>query len=301
MRRGKELLLGVFATGLLVGCGGAVDQTSIGGEGAAIGSTTPFGPDFSFHEVRDDDLRAFFAKQITVFGVPIVGTGTLADHKMVHAAHMMAQYLDNDEDGSVDDPNVLIAMLERNALLVMFANFEELEASGLFEADDIRDRYEIQDLEGHETVASVDRVEGNADDRFDAAIEEVWHLVSYAGYAAAYPDAFGQNPGSRLADAMDLARGGRFMKIPDPYPSGAWYTYDDETCDYGCMAIEYIYWALSTHLGAQSDPERCEWMSREWRACTAEQLAEIDPAVTALLTDPQYSVPTVLPDGSYGE
>ena len=33
------------------------------------------------------------------------------------------------------------------------------------------------------------------------------------------------------------------------YPVGAWYTYDDETCEYECMAIEYIYWGVATYLG----------------------------------------------------
>ena len=31
---------------------------------------------------------------------------------------------------------------------------------------------------------------------------------------------------------MDIARGGRFLSIPMDYPDTAWYTYDDETCDY---------------------------------------------------------------------
>jgi len=48
---------------------------------------------------------------------------------------------------------------------------------------------------------------------------------------------------------MDIARGGYFDGPANPYPEGAWYTYDDETCDYGCMLTEYIYWATVTALG----------------------------------------------------
>lgn len=301
MKRRHTQLLASIAAAALIGCVSAADEASTQQEPRAVGSAAQSAPDLSLHEVRDEALRAFFAKQITVFGVPIVGTAALGDDEIVHAANVMAQYLDNDEDGSVDDPNVLGAMLERDALLVMFADFEELEESGLFGNRALRDRYEIQDLEGHETISPIDRAAGDIGDGFDAAIEEVWHLVSFAGYAVAYPDAFGPDPGSRLADAMDLARGGRFMEIPETYPSGAWYSYDDATCDYRCMAIEYVYWTLSTQLGAQADPERCESISREWRACTAEQLAQTDPAAVALLTDPRYAVPTRLPDGSYGE
>ena len=43
-----------------------------------------------------------------------------------------------------------------------------------------------------------------------------------AGYAEEYPTVFGTSIGTSLANAMDTARGGQFMTIPVPYPSGAW-------------------------------------------------------------------------------
>jgi len=54
--------------------------------------------------------------------VPLVATGGVSDAKLIHAATIMAEYLDNDEDGSVDDPAVVQAMLNNKALLVMFKN-----------------------------------------------------------------------------------------------------------------------------------------------------------------------------------
>ena len=77
---------------------------------------------------------------------------------------------------------------------------------------------------------------------FDAAYEEVLHLITHAGYAFAYPEVFGERPGTKLGDAMDKARGGRFLAIPNKYPKKAWYTYYDDTRDYGCQATEYNYW-----------------------------------------------------------
>jgi hypothetical protein len=87
--------------------------------------------------------------------------------------------------------------------------------------------------------------------------------------------------------------------VPNTYPEGAWYTYDDQTCDYECMATEYLYWALTSMLGAQQAPDRCTEISREWRLCTREQVEAQDPAVFELLTDPQYKLPTRLPNGDY--
>ena len=66
------------------------------------------------------------------------------------------------------------------------------------------------------------------------------------------------------------------------------------------MAIEYHYWAITSLLGAQADPASvAKDISIEWKPCTPELLETMDPAVFALLTDPQYRIPTVLPDGSY--
>ena len=40
------------------------------------------------------------------------------------------------------------------------------------------------------------------------------------------------------------------MKVPSSYPNSAWYTYFDRTCNYACMATEYIYWGVSSWVGA---------------------------------------------------
>jgi hypothetical protein len=239
--------------------------------------------------VDDVALSEFFSKRVDVFGVAVVATAATPDDKVLHAANVMAQYFDNDEDGVIDNADLVETMIEQKALLIMFSDFEELESSGL-RGSALRRQYRMQDCEGHET---------NPENGFDAALEEVLHLISDTGYARLYPDAFGEGSGSELAAAMDLARGGHFETIPDPYPEGAWYTYDDETCEYECMAAEYFYWALTSILGAQADPQRCEEISHEWRPCTPEQVAEMDPAVHALMTTPEYKMPAVLPNGKY--
>ena len=246
-------------------------------------------PALTLEAIEGGPLAEFFAKRVDVFGVEIVGTETTPDYKVLHAANVMAQYLDNDEDGVPDNQKVVDAMVEQNALLIMFADFDELENSGLFSSG-LRDQYEMQDLEGHETLP---------EEGFDAALEEVHHLIAFAGYAEAYPDVFGEKRGSQIADAVDLARGGYFEGVPEQYPEAAWYHYGDETCEYGCMIIEYHYWAMTSLLGAQADPERCAQIALEWEPCTRELLEEMDPAIYALLTDPKYKMPTALPDGSY--
>lgn len=235
-------------------------------------------------------FEALFPKRIDIFGVQVRGTATMPDDKMLHAAHVLAEYLDNDADGLPDDALVAQKLRDSRAKLLMTATWEEWEDIdwGLLPEGALQDQY------GSETHPN-----GAARGLFDATLEEVLHLVTHAGWGQAYPEAFGERPGTRLADAMDLARGGRFASVPAAYPEGAWYTYDDETCDYGCMAAEYIYWAITSLLGAQDFPGRLERIQHEWRLNTPQKLAEGDPAIHALLTDPAYALPTRLPTGRY--
>ena len=63
------------------------------------------------------------------------------------------------------------------------------------------------------------------------------------------------------------------------------------------MATEYIYWAMSSILGAQEN--RLNEISQEWDLNTNALVQSTDTAVYELLTDIQYKFPTVLPDGTY--
>ena len=234
-----------------------------------------------------------FEKYVNVFGVHIYATENVSDAKLLHPAGVMAQYLDNDEDGAPDNTLVVEAMHENQATLIMFSNEQEIEQSGLFDAE-LPDDMILQDLYASET-----HPDGAEQGRFDAALEEVLHLITQAGYASAYPDIFGEEPGSQLADAMDMARGGQFFGIPSSYPAEAWYSYDDRTCEYDCQIAEYIYWALTSLLGGQDFPGRLEEIEHEWQLNTPEKLQQVDATVYALLTDAQYAWPTSLPEGDY--
>jgi hypothetical protein len=56
---------------------------------------------------------------VVVFGIDIYAVSSVEDTKLLHAANVMAQYLDNDEDGTVDDQLVLDKMLENKVFMVM--------------------------------------------------------------------------------------------------------------------------------------------------------------------------------------
>jgi hypothetical protein len=253
------------------------------------GAPPPSEGDLLVQDVPSDHAAAaFFDRFVTVFGATVYASADVPEAKLMHAASVFAEYIDNDEDGEADDLALPESYAEVNAALLMFATLEAMEASGVF--DDVW----LDDVwgQGHSAQETL------PDDGFDITLEEVLHLVNTAGHTRVYPDAFDPED-SLLTDAMDIARGGHFEQIPDPYPADAWYHYDDDTCDYGCMSIEYLYWAHTTLLDAQSDPDRCDWISGEWELCTPAQLEAGDVAVHQLLTDPTYSMASTLPDGTY--
>jgi hypothetical protein len=244
-------------------------------------------PNFTITGHTDEGLSSFNRK-VVVFGIDIYAVRQVEDARLLHAANLLAQYLDNDEDGIPDHQAVVDKMVEKQAFIVMWKSEDDLDISP-------PDGRIGQDLGNDETIPSY--VSNGKTGRFDAALEEVLHLITHAGYAKLYPDIFGEVRGSTIANAMDMARAGQFISVPDTYPSEAWYSYDDETCEYDCQVTEYHYWALTSILGAQEN--RLDEIGHEWKLNTREKVQNQDAAVFQLLTDPQYSFPTVLPDGKY--
>lgn len=244
-------------------------------------------PNFKIQANQTGELKSF-NRYVEVFGIKIFAVERVEDTKLLHAANLMAQYLDNDEDSIPDNQLVLDKMIENNAFMVMWNSQRDLNINP-------PNGWTGQDLGNDETQPSF--VSSGKTGQFDAALEEVLHIITHAGYAQVYPDEFGENIGSSIANAMDIARGGQFQTIPNTYPSGAWYTYDDNTCDYGCMVTEYHYWALTSILGAQDN--RLNEIAQEWKLNTNQKVQDNDSAAYQLLTDPQFKFPTVLPDGTY--
>lgn len=246
-------------------------------------------PNFKIVPNTDGGFTKIWNRKVVVFGIDIYAAPKADDAKVLHAANVLAQYLDNDEDGTVDNQTVLDKLKENNAFLMIWKSESD------FPKAEPKNRAG-QDLGSDETTPGF--VSGGKTGTFDGALEEVLHLITSAGYSQVYPDVFGETENSAIAKAMDIARGGRFLTIPSQYPSNAWYSYDDETCDYAtCQVSEYHYWALTSILGAQEN--RLADIGDEWKLNTKAKVQQTDKAIYALMTDPQYKMPTVLPDGTY--
>tara|TARA_B110000196_G_scaffold228674_1_gene197357 strand:+ start:6645 stop:7700 length:1056 start_codon:yes stop_codon:yes gene_type:complete len=274
--------------------------------------TTPI-PD-GFLEIPEElaVLRPFFHKYISVFGVHTVSSLDTPVEKHLHLAHVLAQWLDSDQDGTPNNPEVVNKLKSVKAWNGIVKNEQDvdpvLQAIGDLDTDAAQ---ELMRSGGVLWSTEINPPSAS----FDPTIEEILHLVTQQGYSRVYSD-LKEEAGSKIALAMDLARGGHFeQSSPDScrdssgqcaqppggqYPSGAWYTYQDQSCDYSCMITEYYFWALTSMLGANQGAQRCERISHEWPLCTRELVETKDVNVFRLMTNSQYSQPTVLPDGTYG-
>lgn len=265
---------------------GGTSETGVGGCERASPSMGSIGAD------APAGFDRVFDRQGQVWGLHLYATEGVSDANLLHATHVLGQYIDNDENCEADDAAVLASLQENKASMVLFATDAELENNidvleGAFESHGLQDLYDFEI-----------RPNGASQGEFDATLEEVLHLVTSYGWSQAHAADFAERDSS-MASAMDTARGGHFETIPESYPEEAWYHYDDSTCEYECMATEYFYWSLTSLLGGQDFEGRCPEIANEWEACTAAQFEAMDLAMTGLLTDKGYALPTTLPDGSY--
>jgi hypothetical protein len=251
----------------------------------------------SFSIISNPDTNksgfAEFDRKIEIFGLGVYAEEGVQDEQLLYAANIMAELLDNNEDGTVDDEAVLAELQESEAFMPIFSEEGSIAENNLF------DNYNGS---GAGAVLYAQEVDPNNPGRwgYDASVEETMHTINSIGHVVVYPDAFGLQPNSSLlSNAMDLARGGQFEDIPQEYPEESWYHYDDETCDYECMAIEYIYWAQVSWMGLLNEEAICSGISNEWEVCTPESLQEVDIAVHAIITSSEYGLPQIAPDGNY--
>ncbi len=234
-----------------------------------------------------------FTKYVDVFGCGIYAESSVSDEKVLHAAAVWAELIDNDENGIVDDPAILNELLINEAMMPVF------ESDGNAAMNTFFTNYTG---DGVSAVLWQSEIDPSQTGHWgaDATVEEILHTINHVGHTNVYPSAFDLMPNSSLlSEAMDSARGGQWLSIPSPYPSDAWYHYDDFTCDYECMAIEYIYWMLVSNMGILNDVATCAGIANEWEPCSPTLLQSMDVLGYDLITDPIYKLPQNAPDGNY--
>ncbi len=244
---------------------------------------------------------AGFTKGISVFGVNILATTGVSEEKLIHAANVMAELIDNDENGEVDNSCVVKKLNELEAFVSMY-NEDESEI--------LMEPLEMLGSESNSIGLGAFETTNNYESgQHDASVEEIFHLITQFGYSKMYPTIFGESNESEslLAKAMDVARGGRQTQLTNGTwtynntdcanagkvggSTNAWYFYEDNTADYASMITEYIYWAVSSNFGMHASESGQQKTQTEWCLNTKEKLQEQDPTIYNLINDPKYKFP----------
>ena len=246
--------------------------------------TTSASADFTIGPVPPDAPTGLnvFTKHVDVMGLHVLAKSNVSDSRVLHCANILAQWIDNDEDGVPDNSAVHQNLVDNYASMLMWWNENQAEGDMDSIPDSTWDNYYLQDLFGFEVNMNYPN-----NQEFDPSLEETLHLVSFGGYAPVYPNVWGEDHGTQMTNTMD------------DVIAGGWYHYDDPTCDYQCKATEYFYWSLTSLLGAQNYPWRIPEIANEWELPTAKLMMQHNSAMVKMLQDPQWGLATVLPDGSY--
>ena len=236
-----------------------------------------------------------FSKYVNVLGcIHIYAESNISDEKVLHVASVAAELLDNNEDGTVDDLLIEASLTELNTIMPVFQSENGNSIDTFF------DNLDDDGCTG--AVLFRNEIDPNQPGHWgsDATVEEVLHTINSCGHVEVYPSLYALEPNSSyLTGAMDIARGGQFITMPNSYPDEAWYHYDDWTCEYDCMAMEYLYWCIVTYMGILSDAQTCAGISNEWEPCTPELFESTDTLMFNLVNDTENMLPQLAPDGNY--
>lgn len=217
----------------------------------------------------------FFTQKAVVFdAVTLCATQAVAKDKFQHAANVTAQWLDNDQDGKVDEPRLIEKLQKSHATLLMSNQGFTDDAMDSIGPD--LDDFVGQDLAANETAPKMER---------DASQEEIHHLILNAGWQKLYPEIFSSKPknNSQLHRQWALAE------------SKGYYDYGDPTCDADCKTTEFFYLATAAYLGSSADLE-----SDEMRLKNRTELQEKLPEMIKIMHSSEYHYPTTIwPDGNY--
>jgi len=305
------LALALVTCSVVLGVDGATKNVAIPKPGTACTDKITF-PVKALKGVKG------YPGNVEVFGIPIIYGSKFVDKigikKLNHAASVMAELLDQDSDGCVDDPNVL-----RN--LHMNAAPKDLKAHGygFRKAFALPNKKPTKDAAkeamkkvamtnskkiGFKFTTDVDFPQilpqysvNQTKDNKDNTIEEIYHFLTNHGYSKAYSKIFGTNwqAPSSLTKAMDIARGKRMKVAPKKisgYSKNAWSRYAEPGCNYYCQGTEYLWWGYCSYSGtcAGRSGQGSKWtgsimnqpdsalndQEKEFKLLKKTQLAKID-------------------------
>ena len=223
-------------------------------------------------------------KYTTAFGIPVLGTATVSDSAIKHAANMLASYLDNNFDGVADDSTLLATFSSGLYGIVVYADAtEEATLSSTFGAFAVNRTFGVYQNEMNGYAG--DGISGQR----DLASEKILKNMLMPRISGLYTNLSTTRP-STLTTALDAARGGyQAGGVPGyNYPAFAWYT-DPTGLNYNDLCYEYLYLLVATMTGSLA--WRSGTITSLWDPYTSVLLANNDAAGFSISNDVAYKLP----------
>ncbi len=224
--------------------------------------------------VSNSPLGMFDKSAVIFDAITIYGTNGVPTKKLRHAANVTAQWLDNNQDGIIDDKDLQQTLIKNNPTVVMSGTgFGSVQYAQIFAAFS---NSVLQDLSAEET---------NNPNRRDASQEEIHHIIMNAGFQKMLPKIFNDQKSD----------GSTLYKIWKYADDNGYYAYDDPTCDDACKTTEFVYLATAAYLDSQAD-----LFSDEMRVKTRAALKEKLPGIIEIFESKAYVYPIYIwPNGKY--
>lgn len=184
--------------------------------------------------------------------------------KVLHAVHVTAEWLDNDNDGTADAPRVIESLHNNKATLVMtdetMSFFKSIRMAWALQSDATQGLYTQETNPPH--------------GQRDASQEEIHHLIMNYGWGVVYPHIFSESHDSQM------------FKVYKNAEKQGHYSYDDPTCTASCKSTEFHYLGMAAYLGATSD-----LASDEMRIKTRKALMKKIPDFITIIESSEYNYP----------
>ena len=229
-------------------------------------------------------LRSILPKYTTILGIPVLGTATVTDEAVQHAASLLGSYLDNNFDGVADDATLYAEFSDGLTAIIVYSNAtEESTLASSLGAFAVNRSFAV-----HQDEMNGYQLDGAGSNR-NLVQEKIFKNLLVPKITTIYP-ALSKTRVSTLTTAMDAARGGYQAggQAGYNYPPFAWYT-DATGLSYDNLVYEYLYLITAAVAGSLS-----------WRSATITSLfdhynslllSNNDSAGYAIATNATYNLP----------
>jgi hypothetical protein len=279
-RPGRSALLGAAYLLVVAGCAGPPTGPAAPAAVARIHVTTPMDPALPLLERERSVLGETGMTQVAMpFGVLLAADGDMPAAYVRQAAAILAELMDQDLDGVVDDPAVAAVLQRRDqAWLAMPMDHEAWEEEQL---------PRLERVLGYDIIIPEWWMEVRGSEPDDHAravmVEEIHHFMTQFGFSEVYPTVFGVDDWSSVIARETRRAQCDFWQHPENDCPGSPAELRGDCSDPNCDVVEFYQQVAVLRAGMEPG-----WRGIGFPRDRAELEAKLGPEIKAAMEDPRY-------------